>query len=93
MTSFPKLNYIGVAFVVFSVLVYRSESRRLMFVSFSKGISRRTLPYKRSVPSWLKMSSDDVCTAGSLIYVASGPFVVCISLYSTHLTGVIIFLM
>lgn len=26
----------------------------------SKGISRRTLPYKRSAPSWLKMTSEEV---------------------------------
>eukprot|EP00698_Gefionella_okellyi_P003127 TRINITY_DN1291_c0_g1_i1.p1 TRINITY_DN1291_c0_g1~~TRINITY_DN1291_c0_g1_i1.p1 ORF type:complete len:152 (+),score=35.72 TRINITY_DN1291_c0_g1_i1:86-541(+) len=29
--------------------------------SFGKGISRRTLPYKRTPPSWLKASVQDVC--------------------------------
>lgn len=27
---------------------------------FSKGISQSALPYRRSVPTWLKLSSDDV---------------------------------
>jgi hypothetical protein len=30
------------------------------FSHFSKGISQSALPYRRSVPSWLKLNSEDV---------------------------------
>lgn len=32
----------------------------LAFISYSKGISASALPYKRTPPSWLKISSQDV---------------------------------
>lgn len=37
-------------------------SREICFPSlnFSKGISQSALPYRRSVPSWLKLNADDV---------------------------------
>uniref|UniRef100_A0A673NCF2 Small ribosomal subunit protein uS15 n=1 Tax=Sinocyclocheilus rhinocerous TaxID=307959 RepID=A0A673NCF2_9TELE len=30
------------------------------FIFFSKGLSQSALPYRRSVPTWLKLTSDDV---------------------------------
>jgi hypothetical protein len=35
---------------------------KIIFLSshFSKGISQSALPYRRSVPSWLKLNSEDV---------------------------------
>lgn len=31
-----------------------------VFFYFSKGISQSALPYRRSVPSWLKLNAEDV---------------------------------
>jgi len=31
-----------------------------IFINFSKGISQSALPYRRSVPSWLKLNAEDV---------------------------------
>ena len=34
--------------------------RRIPFLLYRKGISQSALPYRRSVPTWLKLTSDDV---------------------------------
>ncbi len=31
-----------------------------LFQSYSKGISQSALPYRRTVPNWLKLSAEDV---------------------------------
>jgi hypothetical protein len=36
------------------------ETKNSIFDNFSKGISQSALPYRRSVPSWLKLNAEDV---------------------------------
>lgn len=40
--------------------VSSTKSKWNTFLDFSKGISQSALPYRRSVPSWLKLNAEDV---------------------------------
>lgn len=52
------INFI-VIYVYSAIILYFPGNMGRMH-NGGKGISRSSLPYRRSVPTWLKMSSDDV---------------------------------
>lgn len=65
-----------------SILFHYSKSKFFIF-GFSKGISSSALPYKRTPPSWLKISSQDVAFYLSMYQCSKIIFLYLVSCFLT----------